>query len=445
MSWENWDRFWLNIKLRTKVNLQERLQSLHALGILKEEKREIQPKDFSLVEYLGGKTISNAKGEYVQVERCCRESYRHGSVCLSDLMGSDSRTISFLAKKQLPQGIELNKTIFLDTETTGLAGGSGTYPFLVGVGYFDSGQFLLKQFFMRDYGEERALLADLSELLTRYPYIVTYNGKGYDIPILKTRYILNRIKTSLEFEGHLDLLFPARRVWKQRVKDCSLSNLENVILGVEREIDIPSYMIPQAYFDFLRSGEKEKIKLILEHNAGDIVSLAALLAHLCQILERPEKLEELHPEDLFSLGRQFYFASDYERAGWCWQKSAQRGSSEVLFLQCYLWLGRLYKRRGEWDKAEKTWQHIIREHNRFCLEPYLELAKFYEHRAKDCQQALKLVELAIDNQNASLSVQKGMEILPSLYLRKGRLLRKLEQKNSSGKTLSPLQTGQKTC
>jgi uncharacterized protein len=277
------------------MNLQERLQTLQTSGILKREKRETHPKDFSLAEYLGGKTISNSKGEYVQVEKCYGESYRHGCVCVSDLLGTDSRTISFLAKKQLPQGIELNKTVFLDTETTGLAGGSGTHPFLVGVGYFTSDKFILKQFFMRDYGEERALLADLSAFLSGYPYIVTYNGKGYDIPILKTRYILNRIKASLEFEGHLDLLFPARRVWKQRVKDCSLSNLENVILGVEREMDIPSYLIPQAYFDFLRSGEREKIKLILEHNASDIVSLAALLAQLCQILERPEKLAELHP------------------------------------------------------------------------------------------------------------------------------------------------------
>jgi hypothetical protein len=412
------------------VNLQERLQGLQTLGILKDEKKRTHAKDSSLAEYLGGKTISNSKGEYVQVEKIYAQSYRHGSVCVSDLWGTDVKTISFLANKQLPRGIELNKAIFLDTETTGLAGGSGTYPFLVGVGYFALDKFVLRQFFMRDYGEERALLADLSELLTRYPYIVTYNGKGYDIPILKTRYILNRIKTSLEFEGHLDLLFPARRVWKRRVKDCSLSNLENVILGVEREFDIPSYMIPQAYFDFLRSGDKEKIKLILEHNASDIVSLAALLAHLCQVLERPEKLEELHPEDLFSLGRQFYYSFDYEKAGWCWKKSAQKSSSDELFLLSHLWLGRLYKRMGEWEKAEQTWQYIIQEHNRFCLEPYLELAKFYEHRSRDYQKALKLVERAIDNQNALRLVQYDFATLPGLYHRKGRLLKKLNLKNS---------------
>jgi len=189
-------------------------------------------------------------------------------------------------------------------------------------------------------------------------------------------------------------------------------------------------MIPQAYFDFLRSGEREKIKLILEHNASDIVSLAALLTHLCQILERPEKLEELHPEDLFSLGRQFYYSSDYEKAGWCWKKSAQRSSSDDLFLLSHLWLGRLYKRIGEWEKAEKTWQHIIQEHNHFCLEPYLEMAKFYEHRVRDYQKALILVERAIDNQNVSRLTQKDSAILPGLYHRKGRLLKKLNLKNS---------------
>ncbi len=407
------------------MDLQERLQSLKSLGLIRTEKKERVEKDSSLVDFLNGRVISNSKGEYVLIEKEYRPSYQHGSVVISDLLSADSGSITLLAKTQLSQEIDLSKTIFLDTETTGLAGGSGTHPFLVGVGYFALDKFVLRQFFMRDYGEERALLADLSELLSSYPYIVTYNGKGYDIPILKTRYILNRIKASLEFEGHLDLLFPARRVWKRRVKDCSLSNLEREILGVAREFDIPSYLIPQAYFDFLRSGEREKIKLITEHNAYDIISMAGLLAHLCEILERPEKLEILHPEDLLSLGRQFYYSGQYERAVLCWEKSQEKGSSEDSFMDSLLWLGRLYKRTAKWDKAEAIWRQIITENNRFCLEPYLELAKFYEHRIRQYPQALKLVERAIDNLNVSLSLQAGNGLLESLYYRKNRLLRKL--------------------
>lgn len=407
------------------MNLQERLQSLQSLGILRNEKRETHPKDFSLAEYLEGKTISNSKGEYVQIEKSYGESYRHGTVCVSDLLGADAKTISFLAKKQLPQGIELKKTVFLDTETTGLAGGSGTYPFLVGAGYFDSERFVLKQFFMRDYGEERALLADLSEMLSTFPYIVTYNGKGYDLPILKTRYILNRIQASLEFEAHLDLLFPARKIWKRRVGDCSLSNLENKILGVEREIDIPGYLIPQAYFDFLRTGEKEKLKLILEHNASDIISMAALLSHFCQFLEDPTNYGHAYPEDLFSLGRHFFFSGEYNKACLCFEKSIGVSEVEVLSFESRLWLGRLYKRTGEWHKAEKIWSQLINECGGFCREPYLELAKFYEHRAREYGKALVLVERAIDNLNASVSSQNQAGIYEGLYYRKHRLLRKL--------------------
>jgi uncharacterized protein YprB with RNaseH-like and TPR domain len=410
------------------MDLQERLQNLASLGLLKTERKAKPPKDSFLAEYLNGKIISNSVGEYVQLHKTYGTTYRHGNVCLSDLTSVDGKTVCFLSATQNLQRFDVRRTIFLDTETTGLAGGSGTYPFLVGIGYFESDKFVLRQYFMRDYGEEKALLHDLSKHLENYPFIVTYNGKGYDLPILKTRYILNRIKSSLEFDGHLDLLFPARRIWKQRVKDCRLSNLENKILGVERELDIPSYLIPQAYFEFLRSGENEKIKLIMEHNANDIVSMAALLAHLCQLLENPDKLEGIYPEDLFSLGKSFYYSEQYDRACWCLEKAADKSSSEELFLQSHRYLGRLFKRTGEWQKAENTWQKVVKDYNRFCLEPYLELAKLYEHRARNYSRALALVEKAIDNLNASINNQMNYGLEQSLYYRKQRLLRKLGRK-----------------
>lgn len=407
------------------MNLQDRLQNLAGLGLLKSEKRARSAKDSSLAECLGGKTVSTSVGEYIRIEKTYGQSYRHGIVCLSDLPGADMQAITYLAGSQIPKGLDLTKTVFLDTETTGLAGGSGTYPFLVGVGYFESDRFVLEQFFMRDYGEEKALLSDLAELLEGFSHIVTYNGKGYDLPILKTRYILNRIKSSLEFEAHLDLLFPARRIWKQRVKDCSLSNLENRILGVERVLDIPSYLIPQAYFDFLRTGEKEKIHLILEHNACDIVSLAALLSYLCLLLESPDRMEQIHPEDLFSLGRQFFHTGHWDKASWCLEKSAAKALSDELYLHNCLLLGKLYKRTGAWEKAEQIWHQTIKEHQHFCLEPYLELAKFYEHRLREYGKALLLVERAIGNLDASILSQGGRTPEQDLYYRRARLKRKM--------------------
>src|SRR3989304_5114976 len=409
------------------MNLSDRLQNLESLGLLKSQKRVKPGKDPFLAEYLGGKIIANLSGEYVLLEKSFGQSHRHGNVCLSDLRGVNCQTVCYLSAAQGLSNFNITETIVLDTETTGLAGGSGTYPFLVGVGFYDSDRFVLKQFFMRDYGEEKALLSDLAGLLKSFPYLVTYNGKGYDLPLLRTRFILNRIKAPLDFAGHLDLLFPARRIWKQRVKDCSLSNLENKILGMERAIDIPSYLIPQAYFDYLQSGEKEKIGLILEHNASDIISLAALLSHLCQILESPEKMEKLPVEDLLSLGKQFFYFGQFKKAGWCLEKSAVKSPTAELFRDTHLLLGRLYKRIGEWQKAERVWTKVLEEYSSFCLEPYLELAKFYEHRAKEYQKALGLVERAIDNLGASISLPDQYGRLEDLYYRKKRLLRKMER------------------
>ena len=167
---------------------------------------------------------------------------------------------------------------FLDTETTGLAGGTGTYAFLIGIGRVEPDGFHVRQFFMREYAEERSLLAALNKHLEGFDVLVTYNGRAYDQPLLETRYRITRHKPPFARMTHLDLLYGARRLWKLRLESCRLMQLERQILGVEREGDLPGDLIPYVYFEYLRSREARRLVPIFHHNAIDILTLACLTA-----------------------------------------------------------------------------------------------------------------------------------------------------------------------
>ncbi len=405
------------------MNLSERLQYWDKLNSSGSTKKRADEVNTALAEFLEGKRVSNAFGEYLLIEKNFKENYRSGKIYLNEILEIEPEIFSQLSLSSPIPNLNLDKTIFLDIETTGLSGGSGTYPFLVGVGFFQTGRFCLKQFFMPDYSKEKSMLFDLTELLQDYEHLVTFNGKGYDIPILNGRFILQRIKPNFESQSHLDLLFPSRRFWKKRLKDCSLLNLEREILGIERLMDIPGYLIPQVYFDYLKEGRTENLKLVLEHNRYDILAMVGLLAQLGKNLQEPEKLEALHSEDWICLSRHYFYAGDLARARTCGEKAVQKNSRDEIYTEVNLHLGRVYKKLSEWDKAEKLWHNLLLENSGFRLEPYLELAKLYEHKLKDFRKAINLVEKAISNVNASISHNFSLE---SLYYRKQRLLRKIE-------------------
>src|SRR5207245_11750591 len=166
--------------------------------------------------------------------------------------------------------------IFLVTETTGLAGGTGTYAFLVGAGWIEGDVFVVAQHFMRDLDEEPALLAALAPLLERAGGVVTFNGAGFDLPLLETRFVLARRRWPATLP-HLDLLRPSRRVWTGCFDDCRLGTLERDVLGLAREEDVPGALIPSLYFDWLRRRRAAPLARVFAHNRDDVLSLAALV------------------------------------------------------------------------------------------------------------------------------------------------------------------------
>lgn len=287
---------------------------------------------------------------------------------------------------------DLHNFIFLDTETSGLAGGTGTYAFEIGVGRFTQEGFQLAQFFMRHPGEEPALLAGLAEFMDGMQAVVTYNGKAFDIPLLNTRFTLQGISSPFEDIHHFDLLPLARRLWRIRLESRTLSNVENHILGVNRdEQEVPGYLIPEMYFEYLKSQDARPLTGVFYHNAIDILSLAGLFSHMAYLLHEPHSSAIVHPEDIVALARFFESAGDSSQAEALYQKALQGKLPDDLYLDTQARLSFLLKRKGDWPSALILWEQAAQAYQLYAFE---ELAKYYEHHARDLQAARAWVENA---------------------------------------------------
>ncbi|HHS13003.1 MAG TPA: hypothetical protein ENN03_04460 [bacterium] len=320
--------------------------------------------------------------------------------------------------------------IFLDTETTGLAGGTGTVPFLVGLGWFEHDRFVLRQYFLRDFSDEPALLQAVTHHLKMAGAIVTYNGKTFDCPLMSSRYILSRLEDPIRSLPHIDLLHPVRRIWRRRLQDCSLTHVERRLLQFERLHDIPGSMIPGVYFEYLRSGWNQNMRSVFTHNQWDVLSLAALLRRLHAVYCDPLNLT--HPLDLYSAGRLMEQRGRCDTARMCYQQAFDRmeeGEGSESVLQD---LGFLCKRLGRWEEALDAWIRLIGT-GRFRIFPYEELAKYYEHRAGDYVKAREWVEKALKRWERMAELVPGrasLEDRSDLLYRLERIKRRLKGANS---------------
>jgi len=394
-----------------KKNINEITQSQ------KRESIHIVNQEVKIEEVVSGKFISTPFGESFIRENYFPKDYRCGEVELFQIFQSSAKTISNLARDDRLKEIDINKTVFLDTETTGLAGGAGTYIFLVGVGYFEEDQFCVRQYFMRDYNEERALLSALNELLANFKAVVTYNGKTFDLPLMESRYIMSGMKMSLKDPYHFDLLYPARRLWKRRLENCSLSTVERDILGVIRDDDVPGHLIPEIYFRYLRTKNARAIKQVFEHNLQDIISLVALVSRMCFLLEDPLNNTE-YGMDIFSIGKMFDEEREYEQSTHYYTEALKHNLAEEEVLKILRLASFAYKRQGKWKEAEEMWKEIIKRSREFIYYPYEELAKYYEHHLKDYQKAETVVKEA-------LNIEENIFLREKLQYRLNRIKCKL--------------------
>ena len=341
------------------------------------------------------------------------------------------QTIAQWAGDQRIANFTAQDFIFIDTETTGLSGGTGTYAFLIGAGKFVEGSFQFIQFFMRDPAEEPAQLFAFEEFIASGCCLVSYNGKAFDVPLLNGRFTANGLKSPLVEYSHIDLLHLARRLWSQRLPHCTLGYVEAHVLATARsEEDVPGWMIPQMYFDYLRSGDAEPLRRVLYHNEMDVLSLALLLNNTASILNDPIGSGTKHVEDLISLARLFEDMGEIERAVQLYTHGLQHDdffaddNLELYFIKALHRLSMIYKRQGSYSLAIELWERAA-SHD--FIDAHIELAKYYEHRTREYPIAIQWTEKAISISQRETTSQIRQQIyIESLRYRLARLIRKNE-------------------
>lgn len=352
-----------------------------------------------LDQLVPGREVENDAGRCYVVEERLPETALRGIYRLGDLL---SRSVGPLAKlypgASSARECDFSKTIFVDTETTGLGGGAGVYAFMVGVGVFEEGakgrEFVVRQIFMRHPGEELALLHELDRQISEQTGVVSFNGRTFDLPLLRNRFRLNRLSLPLllsEDAPHLDLLHPARRLWRKRLSSCALSALESAIIGHRRsEEDVSGHLIPYLYADFLQHGDAGELRRVFYHNFEDIVSMVVLAERICLHFTSPLELAEqgeIEALDLFCLGRLYDEGGKHDEAERCYRTVLSHFAPS--FEQCDVFeaLGRLLKRQERWEEALELWQLWLSSVPDFDPRPCEELAKYWEWRGRNLAEA----------------------------------------------------------
>lgn len=381
------------------LTLSDKLKSLGVKLGARDLPPPPDPRDqaFAIEQVVPGRVQPTELGDAFVVETVYTPEYRHGQVGLRTT--ASLHTMAEWAGEQRLTTCESPGLVFLDTETSGLAGGVGTYAFLIGAGRFEGDHFRLLQFFMRDPTEEPAQLAALTEFLQPCDALVTFNGKSFDVPLLNTRYTLHGRATPLTGPAQLDLLHLARRLWRDRLPSRALGQLEIHILGVNRSHeDVPGWLIPQLYFDYLRSGDARPLKGIFYHNAMDVVAMAALLTHMAQLLDDPLSTALEHGLDVVALAKLFEDLGRLEAAVQLYERGlAYSNLPEESYWDTQRRLSLVQRRQGDMAGALNTWRLAAEGRQ---IYAHVELAKYYEHQARDYREAARWTQAALDLLNA---------------------------------------------
>lgn len=410
------------------------MDRLNTLGIKKgnEVPAPKRNKPISMVQAIGDSAnlLENQLGNVVIAEKTYPYGYQHGIIQFNDLIKVDN----IHRAGRLNGGVDnLKKMIFLDTETTGLSGGTGTLAFLVGIARFDDDGLKLTQFLVEDPSEEPAMLLEFANQTADIEAVVTFNGKSFDMPLLKSRFVINRMPIPFGEWGHLDLLHLSRRIWRQRLSSRSLKDLEHEILHIPRSDDeVPGWMIPEIYFSYLRSGDASQIANVVYHNAMDIVSLAALYFAITQMLDDDLFSNKLHSWDVFAIGQLFEDIGEVNKSIVIYEHClGLEDIEQSKKLEINTRLARLYKKSANWEKAKVLWEV---NGNNGDVDACVELAKYYEHELKDVPNAFVWTHLAEANLEQSTIVRyKKKAIQSKLKVRKLRLEKRMtnvSQKNS---------------
>ena len=402
-----------------------------------------------VLDVLGATALDGAHGPCVVVDRHYPASQAHGHQPIDRYLSAARASLGALpwfldrydpVAAGLDAGVRPRLVCF-DLETTGLSGGAGTYAFLVGFGYFDEDGFRTRQFFLRGYGEERALLHAVEEEIASVgsgdrTVLVTYNGRAFDVPLIDTRYQMHRLRPPFGKLPHVDMLFPARRLWKSRARavslsdsapgSCALTAIERDILGLHRQDDVPGWEIPSRYFGYTRTGDARGLAAVLEHNRLDLVSLGAVAAVILEMAGTGASvMRERHYH--LAVGRLSESLGRLDEAERCFEAAAvadgtlNRELDATIRADALHWLALHRRRARRFDAAAEAWLELSRIPG---IDPGLRrealeaLAVHHEHRAKNLEQAR---EFAL----SALQLADDARRVDEVRHRLGRLSRKL--------------------
>jgi hypothetical protein len=387
---------------------------------------EIPESAHHLAKLLGARLQQNQFGEHLALRRWFPDAV--GGENPDGLL--DANALRLVAPEAPECVCDPQQWLFLDTETTGITGGTGTYPFLIGIAWWDAGGLEVEQLFMREHSEEHSVLLALAERMAERRVLVTFNGKSFDWPLLETRYHMTRKIRVPCPRAHLDFLHPARNLWRLRLGSARLPELERHVLGWNRGPDMNSEFIPQIYFDYLRGGAAEPLVPIFHHNQMDLRGLAGVASRTLTVLSNPEQ----HGQDaleLFGVSRICERRGETARAKHLYKRSIAAELPDDTSLAAHRFLARIAKREGDHSLACELWQKMIGT-SREGFEAYEQLAIHYERRERTPQRAAEIVSKALtDLRRAS---RLGL-IAASVYAQKRerfeRRLARLRRKSSA--------------
>lgn len=392
-----------------------------------------RPDDASIVDgrleqQLEGRWWETEYGPVFVVEERYPLHVQHGRRPLATAFATPPPVVARFGRLEGGEAVDLRRAAFLDIETTGLVGGAGTLPFLIGIGRYEGNEFVVRQLFLPDPAIEVPLLHALSCQLRDADALVTFNGRAFDVPMLETRFIYHRLRPAVGLPN-IDLLYPARRIWRGWLPSCRLTALEEHVLAFQRGDDIPSAEIPSRYFHYLRSGRIDLLRPVLQHNVWDIVSMVALAAEIGRFYSA---LPDDTPHDLLIAARLWEAEGDLGRAALYYHRALERAEAvsfaEGERVEVMMRLAAVYRRLGQWAKAAGLWQMLIERRGNLTVRPYLELAKYHEHRLRDPATALALVRAGlalVRRYHLRLAPEQGQRLQEELEQRLARLERKL--------------------
>ncbi len=338
-----------------------------------------------LSDFLGGRVFRRDEGNFVKIETDFEESYVHGSYAMYEMDRNIDYLFRHFSEAEPGDSISKKNLLFIDTETTGL-GGSGTVAFLVGLGSLTETGFQVRQYFLPDFPDEAAMLEEIRSEFNENTVIVSYNGKTFDMPILRDRMIIQRVERHLDVAAHVDLLHTARKLFRLRLGSCTLGNVEREVLSFYRTDDIPGELVPGIYFNWLVTSDTELLDKVVEHNLYDIVSLYFLMHRISEIhIDPVGRIND--SDDLLSLVKVFEKRKENDEivsllSGF--EASLETEGRGDIFMRQAL----AAKRLSDFDTSVSIWKKVARSGGPEGFWAHIELAKYYEHRAKDPGTAL---------------------------------------------------------